>query len=46
MRSIEYFIAMGYNIDQAELNRQEEALKAAGQLPADSKQQDPNKKMS
>jgi len=30
MRSIDDFIAMGYNIDQAELNRQEEALKAAG----------------
>lgn len=33
MRNTEDFIAMGYNIDQAELQRQEEALQAAGKLP-------------
>jgi len=33
MRKTEDFVAMGYNVDQAELERQEEALRAAGKHP-------------
>lgn len=33
MRTTDDFVAMGYNVDQAEMQRQEEQLRAAGKLP-------------